>query len=75
MPCGNPTGYKTQFFPKPFSEIQQFDRLIKICGKIILEPKDFSSYIVWLAENVAGKRADLACMEMPSGKPVPCSLT
>lgn len=51
MPYENQTSHEAQFFTETLSEIQQFDHLIKIYGKIILEPKGFRFYVVWLAEN------------------------
>lgn len=75
MPCENQTNREAQVFPKPFLKIHQFEHLIKTYGKIILESNGFSSSITRLAENIAGKRADLVCMEMPSGNPTPCSPT
>lgn len=66
---------KLNFSRSHLKKNHQFEHLIKICGKIILESQGFSSYIVWLAEITAGKRADLACMEIPSGKPDPCNPT
>lgn len=40
---------------------------LKSCN-VILETEYFSSCIIWFAESLAGKRADLACMEKPSWK-------
>lgn len=63
--------------PKSFPEIQQVDLLVKIyiyMEKSFLNPK-VSVPILFGLQKTAGKRADLACMEMPLGKPVPQSLT
>lgn len=78
MPGENQTGHEAQFFLKSFSEIQQVDHLIKKKRKVeksLLSPKVSIPILFGLQKNIAGKRADLACMETPFGKPGPCSLT
>lgn len=70
MPFENQTRHEAQFSIFRNSTVWPFDKNIwKNHSSTV------SGSVLFGWQKTAGKRADLACMEMPSGKPVPCSFT